>query len=108
LALAFTPAQPATAQKIGLLTSGTHSSFRGLSVVSDKVIWVSGSNGTMGKSVDGGANWEWIVVPGYEKRDFRDIEAFDEKTAIIMAIAAPAVILKTRGRWQDLAESIRE
>jgi photosystem II stability/assembly factor-like uncharacterized protein len=85
----------ATAQKIESLTSGTHSSFRGLSVVSDKIIWVSGSNGTVGKSLDGGKNWEWITVPDHTKRDFRDIEAFDEHTAIIMAIAEPAAILKT-------------
>jgi len=87
---------PAAGQKIDTLTSGTHSSFRGLSVVSDKIVWVSGSNGTVGRSLDGGATWEWIIVPGHETRDFRDIEAFDAKTAIIMAIAAPAVILKTK------------
>jgi photosystem II stability/assembly factor-like uncharacterized protein len=63
--------------------------------VSDRIIWVSGSNGSVGRSVDGGTNWEWITVPGYEKRDFRDIEAFDDNTAIIMAIAEPANILKT-------------
>lgn len=80
---------------IQILTSGTKTSLRGLSVVSDQVVWVSGSNGTVGKSVDGGSNWTWITVPGYEKRDFRDIEAFDAMTAVIMAIAEPADILKT-------------
>jgi len=93
--LFITPLPSAYAQKIQLLTSGTHSSFRGLSVVSDRIIWVSGSNGAVGRSVDGGTTWEWITVPGYEKRDFRDIEAFDDHTAIIMAIAEPASILKT-------------
>jgi photosystem II stability/assembly factor-like uncharacterized protein len=85
------PSKPA----IEILTSGTKTSLRGLSVVSDKVIWVSGSNGQVGKSIDGGKTWSWITVPEYEKRDFRDIEAFDKSTAIIMAIAEPAVILKT-------------
>ena len=84
-----------SAQKIEILTSGTKTSIRGLSVVSDQVIWVSGSSGTVGKTVDGGKNWEWITVKGFEKRDFRDIEAFDKKTAIIMAIDTPAHILKT-------------
>ncbi|NCI46494.1 WD40/YVTN/BNR-like repeat-containing protein [Sediminibacterium soli] len=80
---------------IHMLQSGKPVSFRGLSVVSDKIIWASGSSGTVVRSVDGGANWEWITVPGYEKRDFRDIEAFDADTAVIMGIAEPAVILKT-------------
>jgi photosystem II stability/assembly factor-like uncharacterized protein len=92
------PAPASATQRPGsiqLLTSGTHTSLRGLSVVSDKIIWVSGSGGTVGKSLDGGATWTWITVPGYEKRDFRDVEGFDEKTAVIMAIAEPADILKT-------------
>ena len=69
--------------------------MRGLSVVNDKTIWVSGSNGTVGKSIDGGDNWTWMTVKGFEKTDFRDIEAFDAKKAIIMGVAEPAYILKT-------------
>lgn len=70
-------------------------SFRGLSVVTDKVVWVSGSKGTVGLSKDGGKNWKWMQIPGFEKSDFRDIEGFDKNTAIIMASGTPAVILKT-------------
>jgi len=87
-------AQSATS-KIELLTGGTKTSLRGLCPVSDKIVWASGSNGSVGRSVDGGKTWEWTTVKGYEKRDFRDIEAFDGKVAIIMAIAEPADILKT-------------
>ncbi len=83
------------AQKIELLTSGTKTSIRGLSAVSDKIVWASGSNGTIGKTMDGGKTWQWIIVKNFEKNDFRDIEAFDAKTAIVMAIAEPAYILKT-------------
>jgi hypothetical protein len=89
------PNRQAPPQGIELLITGPHVSLRGLSVVDDKVIWVSGSAGTVGRSVDGGVTWTWITVPDYEQRDFRDIEAFDENTAIIMAIAEPAQILKT-------------
>jgi photosystem II stability/assembly factor-like uncharacterized protein len=92
----FAPfAQAAIAQQIEMLATGPRTSFRGLSAVSDKIVWVSGSGGTVGRSIDGGKTWNWITVPGYEKRDFRDIEAFDENTAIIMAISEPAHILKT-------------
>lgn len=83
------------AQEIQMLTSGAKVSIRGLSVVDDKIIWVSGSNGTVGRSTDSGKTWKWISIAGFEKRDFRDIEAFDGATAIIMAIAEPAHILKT-------------
>lgn len=77
------------------LTSGTKTSLRGLSVVNDNVLWVSGSNGTVGRSNNGGKNWNWFTVKGFEKTDFRDIEAFNASTAIIMGIADPAFILKT-------------
>lgn len=85
----------ASSQTVKVLTSGSKVSLRGLSVVSDKVVWVSGSGGTVGRSSDSGNTWKWMTVPGFEKTDFRDIEAFDDKTAIIMGIASPAYILKT-------------
>lgn len=80
---------------VEVLTSGTKTSIRGLSVVNDNVVWVSGSNGTIGKSSNGGKNWKWVTVKGFEKTDFRDIEAFDASTAVIMGIDQPAYILKT-------------
>lgn len=90
------PAPPSNKPaSIQMLTTGPRTSIRGLSAVNDKIVWVSGSAGTVGRSIDSGKTWTWIVVPGYEKRDFRDIEAFDANTAIIMAIAEPANILKT-------------
>ncbi|MEO7309541.1 MAG: oxidoreductase [Chitinophagaceae bacterium] len=85
-----------SAQKILFVDSSqTGISFRGLSVVNDKMVWVSGSKGTIGKSVDGGYSFVWIHPKGFEKRDFRDIEAFDENTAIAMAVDNPGLIIKT-------------
>jgi len=77
------------------LNESAKTSLRGLSVVSDQVIWVSGSNGAVGKTTDGGATWKWLKPKGYEKIDFRDIEAFDDRQAVIVGIASPAYILKT-------------
>jgi photosystem II stability/assembly factor-like uncharacterized protein len=77
------------------LTSGTKTSIRGLSVVTNNVVWASGSNGMVGTSINGGKDWKWFQVKGFEKTDFRDIEAFDGATAIIMAIDTPAYILRT-------------
>jgi len=81
--------------EVELLVSGTNASLRGLSVVNDNVVWVSGSNGTVGKTTNGGKNWKWFTVKGFEKKEFRDIEAFDAATAVIIAIGEPAYILKT-------------
>lgn len=82
---------------VQILTSGTKTSLRGLSVVNDEVVWVSGSNGTVGRSSDGGKNWKWFVVKGFEKTEFRDIEAFDATTAVIMNSSDkdPGWILRT-------------
>ena len=85
----------ANAQEVQVLTSGNGVSLRGLSVVSDDIVWVSGSKGTVGKSIDGGRNWKWTTVKGFEKTDFRDIEAFDAYTAVIMAVGEPAYLLRT-------------
>ncbi len=84
-----------TGQQIHLLTGGRAVSIRGLAVVNERVIWVSGSEGNIGLSTDGGKNWKWIQVPGFEKSDFRDIEAFDDKEAFIMGVTQPAIVLKT-------------
>jgi photosystem II stability/assembly factor-like uncharacterized protein len=66
----------------------TKASFRGLSVVSDKIIWASGTGGTVLRTTDGGKNWSVIKVPDADKLDFRDIEAFDASTAYILSIGA--------------------
>ncbi len=89
---------------INFLDSGHNASLRGLSVVTDSIIWVSGSNGTVARSTNGGKSFEWLTVKGYEQRDFRDIEAFDANTAIIMAIAEPAVMLQTKNGGQTWTE----
>jgi photosystem II stability/assembly factor-like uncharacterized protein len=80
---------------VEILTSGIKTSLRGLSVVNDQIIWVSGSNGTIGKSTNGGKDWKWFFVKGFEKNDFRDIEAFDATTAVILSVGDPAFILRT-------------
>ncbi len=67
-------------------TVNTTAGFRGLAVVNEKVVWASGTGGTVIRTIDGGATWKVIVVPGAEKLDFRDIEAFDANTAYILSI----------------------
>lgn len=66
--------------------AGTQASLRGLDVVNRDVIWASGTGGTIIRTTDGGKNWDVFKVEGAEKLDFRDIEAFDEKTAYVLSI----------------------
>ena len=85
------------AQKYTLapLVNGPNTSMRGMSVISDDLAWVSGSNGYVGKTTDGGSTWQWMRPAGYERLDFRDIEAFDAQKAILINAGSPAYVLLT-------------
>ena len=77
------------------LTAQKGVSIRAMSVPSAKVIWASGSKGMVAKSTNEGSSFEWMQVKGYEKRDFRAMHAWNDQEAIIVAVSAPAIILKT-------------
>ena len=64
----------------------TNASFRGLAAINENVIWASGTGGTVIKTVDAGKTWNVMTVPGAEKLDLRDIEAFDAETAYVLSI----------------------
>jgi photosystem II stability/assembly factor-like uncharacterized protein len=64
----------------------TAADFRGLCAVSESVAWVSGNKGTIGRTTDGGKTWHVTAVPGAEKLDVRDIEAFSDKIAYTLSI----------------------
>ena len=66
----------------------TTASLRGLSVVNEKIVWASGTKGTVIRTTNGGATWNVFAVPGADKLDFRDIEAFDANTAYILSIGS--------------------
>lgn len=66
------------------------SSLRGIDAVSDKECWVSGTNGTVAKTVNGGRNWKYLTVPGADSLDFRDIEVFNSNEALILSIGTGA------------------
>lgn len=102
LTLTLTAAR-SSAQKIQVIETNKPVSIRGLSVLNNKVAWLSGSSGYTAITHDGGHTWKWQQVKGFEKADFRDIEAFSDKEAIIMSSGTPALILKTNDggvSWQ--------
>jgi photosystem II stability/assembly factor-like uncharacterized protein len=63
----------------------TKADLRGLCVVSATCAWVSGTSGTFARTTDGGKTWTVGTVPGAEKLDFRDVEAFGESTAYLLS-----------------------
>ncbi len=94
-------------------TSGVTSSLRGVSAVDDKVAWASGSKGAVLRTLDGGNSWTVRPVPDAATLDFRDVEAFDRDTAIIMS-AGPGALSRiyksTDGgeHWTLLLQNHRE
>jgi photosystem II stability/assembly factor-like uncharacterized protein len=69
-----------------LKPTGVTARLRGLSPVSDSVAWASGSLGTVLRTGDGGRSWSNVPPPGTAGLQFRDIEAFDARTALILSI----------------------
>ena len=69
-----------------LTPTGSEARLRGLSVVSANVVWTSGSLGTVLRTTNGGTTWQSVGPPGTSALQYRDIEAFDAQTAVILSI----------------------
>src|SRR3989440_5057155 len=65
--------------------SHTKESLRGLSVVSNQIVWASGTHGAYLRTTDSGRTWVPAQVPGAESLDFRDVEAFSADIAYLLA-----------------------
>lgn len=65
--------------------SGSTARLRGVSAVSDRVVWVSGSGSTVLRTADGGATWQKLTITK-DPLDFRDIDAIDRRTAYVLSI----------------------
>ena len=58
-------------------TRASTARLRGLDVVTSKVVWASGCEGTVIRTTDGGRSWSSVGPPDTAALQFRDIEAFD-------------------------------
>lgn len=67
-------------------SSGVTARLRGVSVVSERVAWASGANGTVLRTTDGGATWRPRPVPDAAALDFRDVDAVGERVAYALSI----------------------
>lgn len=85
LGLCFSYAVHASCQ-FEMQHSGTTANLRGIESVANGVAWASGTSGTVLRTVNGGQTWEHCAVPpDGENLDFRAVQAFDSKTAIVMS-----------------------
>jgi photosystem II stability/assembly factor-like uncharacterized protein len=72
-----------TAARVQL--SHTTEGLRGVSAVSRKIAWASGTHGTYLRTTDGGMHWDSAQVPGAEVLDFRGVVAFSADEAFLMS-----------------------
>ena len=72
--------------QVDVLDSPTASSLRGVSSPGAGVAWISGADGAIFRSEDGGYLWQTCAVPPSGAHlDFRGIQGFDGDTALVMA-----------------------
>ncbi|MFG3281797.1 WD40/YVTN/BNR-like repeat-containing protein [Streptomyces sp. NPDC048111] len=91
LALAAAPAAPAQAHGHRdpvwqLKNTASDARFRGLAAVSRSTAWVAGTKGTVLRTSDGGRTWRNVSPAGAGNLEFRDVEAFDGRRAVVLAI----------------------
>ena len=68
--------------------SGVTARLRGVSAVTERVAWASGSGGTVLRTSDGGTTWNKLTIPGAEKLDFRDVDAVSADVAFVLSIGS--------------------
>lgn len=60
--------------------------FRGLAAVGRDTAWLAGTSGTVLRTTDGGTSWRNVSPPGAADLQFRDVEAFDARHAVVLAV----------------------
>lgn len=85
------PSPPSSSISWTLTPTNSTQQFRGLAPVSDKVIWVSGTRGTVLRSTNSGSTWV-NVSPTFQPSEnasdyqFRDIHSWSAKKAVVLSI----------------------
>jgi hypothetical protein len=93
--------------------SGSTASLRGIDSVDGKVVWASGTEGTVLRTTDAGQHWTKCPIPDGDKDgatlDFRGVQAWDAQTAIVMASGPgdKSRLYKTTDGCKTWSESLR-
>ncbi|MEV0664868.1 WD40/YVTN/BNR-like repeat-containing protein [Actinomadura luteofluorescens] len=80
------PAPEARGPAWRLTPTGSEARFRGLAAVGRETAWLAGSGGTVLRTTDGGRTWRDVAPAGAQGLEFRDVEAFDARRAVVLAI----------------------
>lgn len=89
LAACRTAAPPPTANAVfaaDSVATGTSARLIGLDAADGGVVWAAGTNGAWARSLDGGRTWTTGTVPDADTLQFRDVEAFDARRAVLLSI----------------------
>ncbi|MFT4524971.1 MAG: photosystem II stability/assembly factor-like uncharacterized protein [Bacteroidia bacterium] len=85
---------PQLAIELKLLHAVQSNHIRGLHLLNDEIAWASGAAGTFMRCVDGN-EWSADTIAGYTHLDFRDVHAFTDSIALVMAAGDEGRILRT-------------
>lgn len=81
--------------RVTLLNSGVEASFRGLAMRGPEEVWVTGNQGTVLRTHNGGRSWQTVVIPGSDftdadgkkqPADFRDVALLPDGSVLVMSI----------------------
>jgi photosystem II stability/assembly factor-like uncharacterized protein len=76
---------PLAAPVLTAQQSGTTALLQAVSVVNERVVWVSGHAGAYARTTDGGLTWTPGRVPDADTLQFRDVHAVNADTAWLMS-----------------------
>jgi photosystem II stability/assembly factor-like uncharacterized protein len=99
-AIALAACQPAPQQAVSIgwavQESGVSSSLRGLAVVNADIAWIGAPDGTVLRTIDGGANWAHSRIEAAAGLDLRSVHGFDANHALFFTAGSPARLFETR------------
>ncbi|MBM3967364.1 MAG: oxidoreductase [Planctomycetes bacterium] len=87
-------------QQWELMTTGSQSSLRAICALDSTRAWVSGSQGTLLRTVDSGRSWSRLEIPelaeaSQGKLELRSLHAWSDQEAIVATAGQPCAIYKT-------------